>query len=205
MDNAAVVSLDGAVLGKGRVGDGVEDVQTTQSGEIWVSYFDEGVFGSDEIASHGCVRWDAAPENGYSVEPAWKLRYAEMADCYTMNTTGCATYLCPYMGFPVIAVDSGQTSVREGVVAGPAALVTDGYRMAVIGSYNRRDDVTLVTLEHETCRVVGRGSWSIPGVDSKAVRLAGRGDRLHGLTGQSSDSGAAWWTCTLDDLWEAGA
>jgi hypothetical protein len=44
--NAATYDAEGELLREGVLGDGIEDVQTTPSGEIWVSYFDEGVYGN---------------------------------------------------------------------------------------------------------------------------------------------------------------
>ena len=53
------------------LGDGSEDVQTTPDGRIWVSYFDEGVFGRT-IAKEGVVCFDL------SGTP--QFRYAEFAE-----------------------------------------------------------------------------------------------------------------------------
>jgi len=44
--NAVVVGPDGTVQSKLTLGDGIQDVQTSPGGSIWVSYFDEGVFGN---------------------------------------------------------------------------------------------------------------------------------------------------------------
>jgi hypothetical protein len=46
VDNAAVYDRDGSVAREFRLGDGIEDVQTTRDGAIWVSYFDEGILGT---------------------------------------------------------------------------------------------------------------------------------------------------------------
>lgn len=42
--NARVVDAMGAMVREFILGDGIEDVQTTNSGEIWVSYYDQGTF-----------------------------------------------------------------------------------------------------------------------------------------------------------------
>ncbi len=42
--NARVVDFKGATVREFILGDGIEDVQTTREGEIWVSYYDQGTF-----------------------------------------------------------------------------------------------------------------------------------------------------------------
>ena len=206
--NALVFATDGRLVGSGRVGDGVEDVQSTHSGEVWVSYFDEGVFGSDEIAAAGCVRWEViTTDNGCTVEPAWKLQYPPMADCYAMNVTDQAAYVCAYTDFHIITIEDGRTLLRDPVTAGSKALVTNGYQMAVVGSYDKPGSATLVTLEPDACRIVGQVAWRVPGSKPRDVRLAGRGDRLHGFTFRTDPSSpqgryeTRWWTTSLHDLW----
>ncbi len=44
--NAVVYDRDGRELRRFLLGDGINDVRTTPDGTIWVSYFDEGVFGN---------------------------------------------------------------------------------------------------------------------------------------------------------------
>ena len=44
--NAIVCSPEGEIVRSFVLGDGINDVQTTSDGMIWVSYFDEGVFGN---------------------------------------------------------------------------------------------------------------------------------------------------------------
>jgi len=43
-------------------GDGVEDIQTTEDGRTWVSYFDEGVFGDTTPGQAGLVCLDSSGE-----------------------------------------------------------------------------------------------------------------------------------------------
>lgn len=85
------------------LGDASEDLQTTPEGLIWVSYFDEGVFGSS-IGRQGLVCFDKAGT------PLFK--YADFAeqndlpmicDCYAMNVdqTG-AVWLNYYTDFPLV-------------------------------------------------------------------------------------------------------
>ncbi len=44
--NGRVFGPDGALRREFLLGDGIQDVQTTAEGDIWVSRFDEGVYGN---------------------------------------------------------------------------------------------------------------------------------------------------------------
>ena len=196
--NLLVFNGGGQCIGADRVGDGIEDFSVTHAGDLWVSYFDEGVFGDDAVAAAGCVRWrlDADAHGNHSVTPAWRLDYKDMADCYAMNVTDQATYVCPYVGFPIIVMLNDRSTILPSEAAGPRALVTDGYRMAVIGSYSKLGSVMLGTLEHDRFRKVGITKYEVPGVNLRDVTVTGRGDHLHGF---SQDG--RWWSTTLDELW----
>jgi hypothetical protein len=91
------------------LGDAGEDVQTTIDGKIWVSYFDEGVFGGT-IAKEGvvCFAFDGKPE----------FRYAQfveqnglpfIADCYAMNVEPSSgdVWLNYYEDFPLVHISHG--------------------------------------------------------------------------------------------------
>jgi hypothetical protein len=91
------------------LGDGSQDLQTTLDGKIWVSYFDEGVFGGG-IGNQGLVCFDAA---GVPV-----FRFAEFAekhglpmiyDCYAMNVASeNEIWLNYYTDFPLVRLRGFQ-------------------------------------------------------------------------------------------------
>lgn|GEM_PF-6870163 len=193
-DNALVFDQGGQLLAAGRVGDGVEEVYTTHNGELWVSYFDEGVFG-DVLAASGCVRWRISDD--YQITPEWQLCYPDMADCYAMNVTDQAIYVCPYTDFPVIVIKDGRSTILENDdVAGPSAIVTDGERMVIIGAYRHPDQIALGTLKTGRFRAEKKASLRVEGARFKEInRLCGRGTRLHAF-----DAGGRWWSATLDEL-----
>jgi hypothetical protein len=91
VDSATVYDRDGSVAREFRLGDGIEDVQTTRDGAIWVSYFDEGILGSWPAGrapaaasglacfdSYGSAQWEFEPPLGG--EPIWH--------CYALNVAG---------------------------------------------------------------------------------------------------------------------
>ncbi|XRG79907.1 hypothetical protein V5E38_06210 [Rossellomorea sp. GAMAL-10_SWC] len=83
-----------------KLGDGVEDVQVGKEG-IWISYFDEGVFGRG-ISTEGLVL--------FSLEGKVLFRYhsdllkgPSIDDCYAISKgKGSTIWLFPYSEFPLI-------------------------------------------------------------------------------------------------------
>jgi hypothetical protein len=90
------------------MGDGIEDVQTTEKGDIWVSYFDEGVFG-DTMGESGLLCFD---KNGNQIFDFAKFTESPITkeipfidDCYALNVCSDETlYLYYYSDFPVVAL-----------------------------------------------------------------------------------------------------
>ena len=84
---------------------GIEDVQVTESGIIWTSYFDEGVFGNrgwnDPIGKNGLVAWNGLGEKIYEFLPTTEL--GEICDCYALNViSDREVWLYYYTEFPPI-------------------------------------------------------------------------------------------------------
>lgn len=86
------------------LGDAIEDIQTTSGGQIWVGYFDEGVYGGG-IGQSGLVCFDA---DGSAV-----FRYSDFAtehslphidDCYALNVCDGAVWVCYYSDFPLVCL-----------------------------------------------------------------------------------------------------
>jgi hypothetical protein len=81
------------------------DMQTTPTGHIWVSYSDEGVFGHG-IGIHGVVCFDASgqPIFKYS-EFAEQNQLPDIADCYAMNVVSDdEVWLSYYTDFPLVSL-----------------------------------------------------------------------------------------------------
>jgi hypothetical protein len=85
-NNAQIVDVSGDVLEAFHAGDGVEDVQTTGSGEIWISYFDEGIFRGDDLGQGGLVCLDDAGRQRFSFNQlATAADLPPIYDCYALN------------------------------------------------------------------------------------------------------------------------
>ncbi|MGE6735592.1 hypothetical protein ACQKIP_32495, partial [Streptomyces sp. NPDC059900] len=53
-----------------RAGDAIEELLTDHEGRLWVGYFDEGVFGNDELSQPGLRCWSAGGEPLWAYEAA---------------------------------------------------------------------------------------------------------------------------------------
>ena len=93
----------GSVTATFDLGDGSEDLQTTPDGKIWVSYFDEGVFGNG-VGSEGAVCFDSAGSPVFRfAEFAARHCLPMISDCYAMNVSlEGEVWLNYYMDFPLV-------------------------------------------------------------------------------------------------------
>ena len=102
---ARVLGSSGQLVTTLDLGDASEDVQTTPDGQIWVGYFDEGVFGTG-IGQAGAVCFDAEGKPIFSFNQFAKRKQLPfIADCYTMNVTDNAAWLCYYTDFPLVRIE----------------------------------------------------------------------------------------------------
>lgn len=101
--NTMLYDAHGVVRRTFDLGDASEDLQTTADGRIWVSYFDEGVFGGG-IGRQGlvCFDSDGAPIFRYA-DYAEQHDLPMIADCYAMNVDEAgAVWLNYYTDFPLV-------------------------------------------------------------------------------------------------------
>lgn len=152
--NAHLFEADGTPGLKFHAGDGIADVQATERGRVWVSYFDEGVFGDDPLSQSGlaCFDGDGRPvfRLGDLPDPVLK----SMADCYALNVcSDRETWLYFYTDFPLVRLLDGKVAGSWRMpVAGSHGFAVDRERVLLAGSYDRRESLFLGrfdTLEFE--------------------------------------------------------
>jgi hypothetical protein len=190
------------------LGDGIDDVQVTASGDVWVGYFDEGVFGNrgwggrgrEPLGAAGLVRWSGPPE----LRPAWRYPGAApldpIVDCYALNVDGEDAWICPYTDFPVVHVDrAGRVRAwKNALVSGARALLADPRTSTVVlvGGYGPERDLVTVARLDDVVTPLFSGRLVLPdGSDLGALSLlVGRGTTLHAVDDRT------WLRLTLDDL-----
>lgn len=104
--HATIHDANGALRSRVELGDAIESIQTVVDGRIWVSYFDEGVFGGG-IGRQGLVCFDSSGKHLF--------KYADFAehndlpmicDCYALNVdANGAVWLNYYTDFPLVRVN----------------------------------------------------------------------------------------------------
>jgi len=203
-ENASVVAANGARRLSFCAGDGIESVQTTRSGDIWVSYFDEGVFGNfgwgggrgpAPIGSPGLVRFATDGSISYRFSPP--SGHDSIADCYALNVGEDHVWAYYYTDFDLVRIDhAGSTRAWSTDIAGARAVAIHGDRVLFFGGYgDDRNAAQLGRLDRSD--VDDLRTLAI--CDSAGRRIApdlavGRGRCLHLL------AGSTWWRVDLATL-----
>lgn len=101
-DNVFIFDLSGTILGSFNCGDGIQDLEVSKEG-IWISYFDEGVFGTG-ISTEGLVLVDFTGNVIFRFHSDL-LNRPSIDDCYAIcKGKGNSLWLFPYMEFPLVQV-----------------------------------------------------------------------------------------------------
>ena len=101
-DNVFIFNLLGTILGSFNCGDGIEDLEVSKEG-IWISYFDEGVFGTG-LSTEGLVLVDFSGNVIFRFHSDL-LNAPSIEDCYAIcKGQGNTIWLFPYMEFPLVQV-----------------------------------------------------------------------------------------------------
>jgi hypothetical protein len=178
--NAHVYGPDGTCLRSFHAGDGIEDIQATEDGRIWVSYFDEGVFGNTVLGQTGLACLDSSGRANFRFnELASAGAVPDIADCYALNVcSNREAWLYYYTDFPLVRLVDGQVAeLWAGIgVKGSHAFAVSGRHALFAGGYNKRDRLFLVDLA--TSEVRERIPVDEAGEPIEGFAAFGRGSRL---------------------------
>ncbi|MEW9533132.1 hypothetical protein [Microbispora sp. NPDC049125] len=192
--NAAIYTADGELVREGVLGDGIEDVQTTSSGDIWVSYFDEGVYGNygwggpgpEPIGSPGLIRF--TPDLGVAWRYPYDGEFGAISDCYALNVAGEGVWAYYYTDFPIVRIRSAVVAGWSTEVHGAHALVVADGRVVLVGGYGEdRHRLVAGSIQGEAlstdrpARLVMPNGRPVP----RTATVLGRGSELHVVVGQS--------------------
>lgn len=137
--NLFIVGQAGGEIRRFAAGDGIWDIQVDAHGRIWVSYFDEGVFGNT-IGKEGLVCFDTT---GMDVFRFHRDAFApSISDCYALNDTHSGSvWCCYYVAFPLVRIVDGKAEVvlEQAPVRGSSAFAIAGEHLVFAGGYDDRD------------------------------------------------------------------
>ena len=183
--NGRIYSRGGVFQREILLGDGIQNVQTTDDGQIWTGYFDEGVFGNlgwkKPVGQMGLVSWNSAGEKTWEFQPTGDLGY--IADCYALNVeSNDTTWAYYYDSFALVKIQNHKIeSYWEMPIAGSSAFAVDKNGIALFsGGYNAPDVYTFFELGAEGV-VKEREQMQLIDPEGKAIkmrRVFSRGDNL---------------------------
>jgi hypothetical protein len=176
--NGHVFNLAGIFQRAFLLGDGIQDVQTTLDGRIWVSYFDEGIFGNDPIGASGLVCWDQSERKVYEYSPPnWLRKLYEdppdgegyILDCYALNVANDQDTWCYYYSdFPLVHIRDYQVAEAwKCPIRGSDGFVVDQEMVLMSGGYNEEHVHHLLALQpggriHERVRYTLTDEENVP-------------------------------------------
>lgn len=136
--NAGIYSAEGQLRTSAVVGDGVASIEVTRRGEIWVGYFDEGIYGNfgwgrpgpKPIGAPGLLRFSR------SLDLVW--RHPENArnlidDGPCLNLVDDTLWMTHYSDYPVVRIAGGELVVWDSPVGSASGVLVDEDVVAVLG------------------------------------------------------------------------
>lgn len=148
--NAHIYDASGRYLRSFHAGDGIEDVQVSEDRRIWISYFDEGVFGNTRLGQSGLVCLDDHGGCDFDYATLVGDEVPSIADCYALNVcSNREVWLCYYTDFPLVRLLDGKPDCvwTNQPVHGSPALAVLGGTVLFAGGYKRKSELFLVHLE----------------------------------------------------------
>jgi hypothetical protein len=205
--NAAVYDASGQAVSAHVLGDGIGELLADSSGQVWVGYFDEGIYGNygwghadteQPVGMYGLVRFSPA------LEPSWHLpRYTEIgpwdpiSDCPTLNVDDTSVWASYDSDYPIVRIRDDNVSGWHNDIKGPAALAAAGSRVALFGGGRANHDRLAVTdLGADRAELAGEYRLVLPGGEPipQETDIIGRGSRLHFLADDR------WYQLGMDDI-----
>lgn len=109
--NAGRYNPNGQLIEAFTLGDGIEHVQIDEKDNIWVGYFDEGIFGNfgwdQPIGSDGVIAYTM---NGQKI---WGANSFDIIDCYALNVVSSEeVYFYYYSDFYLVQLKEMKESIR---------------------------------------------------------------------------------------------
>ncbi len=161
--NGYIYSIDGKLKQQFVLGDGVADMQVTKDDVIWISYFDQGIFGARYssnwyylLSSTGLVARATDGKTVYEFEPLDSLYH--IVDCYALNVSSNTTTYAYYFynddndcgEFDLVRIQNQKiTDYWHMPVSGSSAFIIDGNKAVFDGGYEHRTLFYLVELKKE--------------------------------------------------------
>lgn len=183
--NGRIYATSGSYVDEILLGDGIESTQVTNSGIIWTSYFDEGIFGNygwiEPIGVSGLLAWQDDGSQTYEFQPIDGLD--RIFDCYALNVeNNDITWCYYYTEFPLVKIKSGIiVDYWQIPISGSHVFSIENDLALFGGGYEERDVWSLIRLKKNRTAEVERRFKFIMSEEIK--RVVARGDTIFMLAG----------------------
>lgn len=200
--NAKVYGQDGKEKRAFLLGDGISHVQRDGQGNIWVAYFDEGVYGNfgwqhdggplgaaglSCFGRNGQKMWDFQPPDGFD----------HISDCYALNVSGSGAWAYYYTDFPIAFIDPDwHIRAWKTQTSGARTFAVGSGNVLLYGGYgDRHTSCTLLRLGDDAAESVAEVDLVLPDkVDLTKATVIGRGKELHVFSGDD------WYLFSIDSV-----
>jgi hypothetical protein len=155
--NAVAFDWNDHEMGRFTLGDGIQDLRVTREGTIWVSYFDEGIFGNygwddpgpTPMGATGLVAFSPTGKVHFSYDAA-AANTDSICDAYAINVTNNGdVWIYFYDEFPVVRICQGTYKSWKLGVAGAHALAIQGNRVLLFGGYEQKNMGRIIQLRDD--------------------------------------------------------
>jgi hypothetical protein len=138
--NGDIFDKNGNLTASLNLGDGIEHVQATHSGDIWIGYCDEGIFGGGDLAQEGliCLSQGGIPKVRFFREIVDVNSVPSIDDCYALNVCRNGdTWVCYYRDFPVVRIKHYRfdESWADFPARPVSALAVNGEKLLMVPAY----------------------------------------------------------------------
>lgn len=185
--NARVYDAGGNLKREFLLGDGIEHVQTDRKGNIWVGYFDEGVYGNygwgnsnDRLGAAGLSCFNDKGEKLWDFQPP--AGCDPISDCYALNASKDGIWTYYYTGFPLVRIGADwRTRAWNTQTAGGREFAVHDRNILHYGGYGEhRTDCKLLRLGQNSVDVAAEVVLILPdGVELSKATVIGRDNKLH--------------------------
>jgi hypothetical protein len=140
--NGDIFDKNGNLIASLNLGDGIEHVQAAPSGDIWIGYCDEGIFGGGDLEQEGliCFSQDGTPKVRFFQEIVDANSVPSIDDCYALNVCRDGdAWVCYYSGFPIVRMKHCQfdASWTDFPARPVRALAVNGEKLLMVPAYRQ--------------------------------------------------------------------
>lgn len=165
-ENIFIITLDGLLIYSFNGGEAIEEVAVGNEG-IWISYFDEGIFG-EGISTEGLVLFDVTGKAVFRYHS--DLQHdAGISDCYGMcKGAGSTVWIFPYTDFPLIQVNPETRTTRHFTVPellhGAHAISVRGNEAYFFDPYDSKQKIYHLDISTQKPQLLGTLQGNVRGL-----------------------------------------